>query len=155
MTIYRIFLLGFLSVCSGLFSVNVDAVERHGRLLQATKQSTTSITKSRQRHTKTASYKAVTISKPASKNEQSDLEKNDELEKPLDLSIPFADIDQSDRSAELNTDSTFQKANIFATENKKKSRPLQLNGRFIMSPEQESEKLKSADGAGIVINLKP
>lgn len=155
MTIYRIFLLGFLSVCSGLFSVNVDAVERRGRLLQAAKQSTTSIAKSRQRHTKTANNKAVAISKPASKNEQSDLAKKDDLEKPLDLSIPFADIDKSDRSAELNTDSAFQKANIFATENKKKSRPLQLNGRFIMSPEQESEKLKSADGAGIVINLKP
>jgi hypothetical protein len=154
MTIYRIFLLGLLSVCSGFFSVNVDAVERHGRL-HATKNSTTSITKSRQRHTKTAVNKAVAISKPASENEESDLAKKDGLEKPLDLSIPFADIDKSDRSTELNTDSSFQKTNIFANDNKKTNRPLQLNGRFIMSPEPESEKLKSADGAGIVINLKP
>jgi hypothetical protein len=154
MAIYRILLLSFLLVCSCLFSVNVNAVERHSPL-KVTKQSTRSAPTSPQKHAKTAVKKSIASSKPVREIKNSELAKKEEIEKPLDLTIPFADIDQSDRTAELNADNSLQKTNIFAAENKKKSRPIQLNGRFIMSPEPEAEKLKSADGAGIVINLKP
>ena len=38
--------------------------------------------------------------------------------------------------------------------NKSISRKIELQGRFIMSQEPEIEKTKSADGAGIVINIR-
>jgi hypothetical protein len=78
-----------------------------------------------------------------------------ELQRPLDLSIPYSDVDKSDRLNELDTDMSIQNANIFADDNNKKTRPVQINGKLLMSPEPEVEKQKSADGAGIVINLKP
>jgi predicted choloylglycine hydrolase len=94
----------------------------------------------------------------AAKQENASHESEDaslsELQRPLDLSIPYADVDKSDRLHELDTD-TSSKANIFAGDNRKKTRPVQIDGKLLMSPEPEVEKQKSADGAGIVINLKP
>ena len=80
--------------------------------------------------------------------------KSKEFEKPLDLSVPF----KNSESADLNNvqKSTTQNlvAYTLASETKEKPGPLELNGRFLMSPEPEVEKRKSVDGAGIVINLK-
>ncbi|MDD5322697.1 MAG: hypothetical protein PHD43_19210 [Methylococcales bacterium] len=78
-----------------------------------------------------------------------------ELQKPLDLSIPYKDPENADLKIKQNTPAKSPETNIFATETIKKSQPLQLNGGLLMSPEPEAEKRKSIDGAGIVINIKP
>ena len=75
--------------------------------------------------------------------------------KPLDLSVPFTDTVKNGSALDQDEESNEQKASIFANENKKKTLPVQVNGRLLMSAEPEAEKQKSADGAGIVINLKP
>ena len=80
--------------------------------------------------------------------------KRDELEKPLDLSVPDKDIENADRVMEQKLATQSQESSIFATEPGKKARPIELNGNFLMSPEPEAEKRKSVDGAGIVINIK-
>jgi|GEM_PF-1292543 hypothetical protein len=75
--------------------------------------------------------------------------------KVLDLSAPYRDYDLADRATELHADSYFQKTNIFSNTARKRTLPVQFDGRLLMSPEPEVEKRKSADGAGIVINLQP
>jgi hypothetical protein len=76
-----------------------------------------------------------------------------ELEKPLDLSLPYKIPENTDLKIKPNTAS--QPSNIFTPETKKKTQPLQLNGNLLMSPEPEAGKQKSVDGAGIIINIKP
>jgi hypothetical protein len=79
-----------------------------------------------------------------------------EPQKPLDLSVPFADPEKDDIPLNpKNAENQNQQTNIFASDNKKKTRPVQVGGRLLMSPEPEVEKQKSTDGAGIVIDLKP
>jgi hypothetical protein len=78
-----------------------------------------------------------------------------ELEKPLDLSVPFNHTENADLKIEQKSATQNRVNNIFAPETKKKRRPLEVDGDFLMSPEPEAEKQKSVDGAGIVIKLKP
>lgn len=78
-----------------------------------------------------------------------------ELQKPLDLSIPYKDTENAEPKTKKNTPAQNPDANIFTPETIKRTRSLQLNGDFLMSPEPEAEKRKSVDGAGIVINIKP
>jgi hypothetical protein len=80
--------------------------------------------------------------------------KSDEFDKPLDLSVPFKNPENADLNDEQKSTTQNLVANTLASETKKKPGPLELNGRFLMSPEPEVEKRKSVDGAGIVINLK-
>lgn len=80
--------------------------------------------------------------------------------KPLDLSVSFKAIENGGGNTAAITPSpdktsTNAMANLFAPEPKKTTRPLQLKGDLLMSPEPEAEKRKSVDGAGIVINVKP
>jgi hypothetical protein len=70
------------------------------------------------------------------------------LQKSLDLSIPFGTSENSELNAQRES------ANIFANEAKTKSRPLDLHGQMLMSPEPEVGKQKTTDGAGLVITLK-
>ena len=79
---------------------------------------------------------------------------NNEFERPLDLSIPFKTTETTDLKVEKKSTTQGREANIFASETKKVPRKLELDGDFLMSPEPEAEKLKSVDGAGIVIKLK-
>ncbi|NOT11183.1 MAG: hypothetical protein HOP23_05025 [Methylococcaceae bacterium] len=102
---------------------------------------------------KTQKNKKISAANPVKKADEANTVKFSEVQKPLDLSVPFTEVDKSDRLIEQNTERSDQ--NYFASDNKKKNRPLQVDGRLLMSPEQESEKQKSADGAGIVIHLKP
>lgn len=79
-----------------------------------------------------------------------------ELQKTLDLSIPFK-VKTSENTwlkTEQNRFSQREAANLFATEKQKKPGPLDLDGQMLMSQEPEMDKRKSFDGAGIVINLK-
>ena len=78
----------------------------------------------------------------------------DELYKPLDLSVPFTDQDSLDSLKEQSLGQT-PALNLFDNKTKKPSRPLELKGGFLMSPEPEMEKKKTVDGAGISINVKP
>jgi hypothetical protein len=87
-------------------------------------------------------------------DEKNTAERN-ELEKPLDLSVPFRDSENADLKIEQKSSDQSQVNNIFAPETKKKPRSLELDGNFLMSPEPEVEKRKSVDGAGIIIKLKP
>ena len=80
--------------------------------------------------------------------------KSNEFEKPLDLSVPFKNSENADLNDAQTSTTQNLVANTLASETKKKPGPLELNGRFLMSPEPEVEKRKSVDGAGIVINLK-
>jgi hypothetical protein len=48
-----------------------------------------------------------------------------------------------------------QPINIFSPRPKNRNRAVRLDGTVIMTPEQEVEKLKTFDGAGIAIHVKP
>lgn len=93
--------------------------------------------------------KKVKLSKQK-KNQHLRVNADAELQKSLDLSIPFTDAllttEQNQRTQQETT-------NIFTVE-KKKPRPVDLAGQMIMSQEPEADKRKSVDGAAIVINLK-
>lgn len=78
-----------------------------------------------------------------------------ELNKSLDLSIPYKALENASLKIKQNTTAQSPEPNIFTLETLKKSQPLQLKGNFLMSPEPETGKQKSVDGAGIIINLKP
>jgi hypothetical protein len=71
-----------------------------------------------------------------------------ELQKPLDLSIPFEVIDSTGQKSEKNAAAQ----NLFTA---RKQRTLQLNGGAVMTQEPEGEKQQSVDGAGIIFSLKP
>jgi hypothetical protein len=79
----------------------------------------------------------------------------DEFDKPLDLSVPFKGLENSFLKAEKRSAEQSRGTNIFASDSKNKSRPLELDGDFLMTPYPEAGKQKSVDGAGIVIKLKP
>ena len=76
-----------------------------------------------------------------------------ELESPLDLSVPFKGVENG--NLEKRSTALGETANIFSTEIQKNTRPLELEGGLLMSPEPQAEKRKSVDGAGISINIKP
>lgn len=79
----------------------------------------------------------------------------DEFEKPLDLTVPFKGSENSLLKMEKKSTAQSRVTNIFAADSKNKSRPLELDGDFVMTPYPESGKQQSVDGAGIVIKLKP
>ena len=81
--------------------------------------------------------------------------RHNEFEKPLDLSVPFKVSENTNFKIEKKSAAQSRVTNIFASDSKNKSRPLELDGDFLMTPYPESGKLKSVDGAGIVIKLKP
>jgi hypothetical protein len=77
------------------------------------------------------------------------------IEKILDLSIPFSNSKDADSLIELQRVGQRKFLDFFDTKTKKESRHIELDGDFLMSPEPQGEKLKSVDGAGLIINLKP
>ncbi len=81
--------------------------------------------------------------------------KGTEIEKILDLSIPFSNSKDADSLIELQRVGQRKSLDFFDTKTKKESRHIELDGDFLMSPEPQGEKLKSVDGAGLIINLKP
>lgn len=97
---------------------------------------------------------SVEVTNAAIDDEKNTTERS-EFEKPLDLSVPYKDSENADLKIQQKSATQSRMTNIFASETNKKTRPLELDGDFLMSPEPEKEKLKSVDGAGIVIKLKP
>ena len=156
MTIYRIFLLGFLTVewvfLSGLNQV-VDndisteetqktelelksiEIENNTPKLPETGQENV---KGRVKLVKTNPQKAqqttikTTDSAGAVSNSPT---KGDELEKPLDLSLPYVDSENAELKKEQKPAAQSGVSNNFFPETKKKVRSLELDGDFLMSPE--------------------
>lgn len=89
--------------------------------------------------------------KPAAAKVKSPLLIEQQKVPQLDLSLPFKDVDPNAVPFEPLPIET----NIFAPDLQKKPQQLQLDGQFIKFPDPETEKRKSVDGAGIVINIKP
>jgi hypothetical protein len=133
MTKYQIFLLSFATV-SWVFLSGLNMAVDNDRLVLEN-----------QKTSKEAETHVTDNNKPI---------KRDELEKPLDLSVPEKNFENADRLMEQRPATQSLDTPIFAPETQKKARPIELNGNFLMSPEPEAEKLKSVDGAGIVIKLK-
>jgi hypothetical protein len=76
-----------------------------------------------------------------------------EFQKMLDLSIPFNASENAWLKTEQNKIAQKESSTIFIN-GKKKSQPIHLDGKMLMSQEPEVDKQKSLDGAGIVIILK-
>ena len=173
MTNYRMFLLGFLTVSwvflSGLskpFDNDISTVETQKTEVELksieTENNTRKLleTKQVQADSKVKSVKAepkITILKAKDAGVTGDINpvKQNEPEKPLDLSVPFNNPENTDLKIEQKSATQNRVTNIFAPETKKKPRPLEVDGDFLMSPEPEAGKQKSVDGAGFVIKLKP
>lgn len=176
MTNYRIFLLSFLTVSwvflSGLnrpiendisteetqkteAELKSIEAENNTRKLPEIKQTkANSRIKSARANPQNTKQTTINASAPDVADDNNPIQHN-ELEKPLDLSIPFKNHESAVLKFEQKSAVQSQETNIFAPETKKKPRPLELDGDFLMSPEPEVEKQKSVDGAGIVIKLKP
>jgi hypothetical protein len=177
MTNYRIFLLSFLTVSwiflSGLkepVDSDIPAVEEQKTAAELESFETERIPRLQEaKRMKSKSNVEPVIARPQ-KAEQTTIKatasdladdnnsvKRNEFEKPLDLSVPFKDkaAENADLKVEQKPAAQNRAPNIFAPDAKKKPRPLEVDSRFLMSPEPEAEKQKSVDGAGIVIKLKP
>lgn len=73
--------------------------------------------------------------------------------KSLDLKVPLSDI--SFENAPENLSAVHNGVlDAVANNSLPKTRALELKGRVIVTQEQEAEKSNSADGAGILINLR-
>jgi len=156
MTNYRIFLLSFLTVSwiflSGLnkpVDNDMSTVEK-----QKTEAELKSVNTKNTRETQKRNQTTIKVADASVGDENIPIIRN-EFEKHLDLSVPFKDSENADMEIEQNSAAQTRMNNIFAPETKKKHQPLELDSGFLMSPEPEAGKLKSVDGAGIVIKLKP
>ena len=84
----------------------------------------------------------------------SEQQKLEQEKKPLDLSVPNQiNLDAQREVKPLDT--ATEQTNLFPSKKQKRdSQPLQIKGQVFKTQDQETEKRKSFDGAGIVINLK-
>jgi hypothetical protein len=78
-----------------------------------------------------------------------------DVHKPLDLDVPFKDLDNSNVTRQINSVNSNTESGLFTENNQTKQRALQVKGEFVMSQDPEAGKKKTADGAAIVINLRP
>jgi hypothetical protein len=74
-------------------------------------------------------------------------------QKPLDLTVPISGIRLQAEPEALTLVQQSTAQGELTTGNK--NRAIELKGNVIMSQEPEAGKIKSADGAGIMINLHP
>jgi uncharacterized protein YydD (DUF2326 family) len=75
-----------------------------------------------------------------------------EVKKPLDLSVPQRELSfQGAQETITLVENASPQSQATAFE--RKVRALELQGNVIMTQEQEAGKTRSADGAGIMINL--
>jgi hypothetical protein len=72
--------------------------------------------------------------------------------KSLDLTVPSRNVSFEEAPEKLATGQGGQTDSL-TIDSTGKPRVIDLNGHFIMSQEPEAGKMKSADGAGIMINL--
>jgi hypothetical protein len=75
--------------------------------------------------------------------------------KPLDLTVPFTTSAEKYYSDQAYTDKVLvQKPGIFDQQQASKTKTLELDGHVLMTQEQEVEKRRTLDGAGIMINVR-
>ncbi len=159
MNMHRLFLLGFVTASLVLLTgfekggVNNDLppAEQQAASIEVKKvqtKSKESLIKSTQKKKQNKQKSVSVLSVKNSAAEEA------ELQKPLDLSMPFKDSEHVWPTIERNRAAKGELLNMFASEKKKKPRSLYLDGQMLMSQEPEVDKQKSVDGAGIVINLK-
>lgn len=75
--------------------------------------------------------------------------------KPLDLSLPLREVGFQEAASDAAMIQTrYSGLSGDNAVSQSKTRSLELKGNVIMSQEPEAEKAKSADGAGIIINLR-
>lgn len=146
---YRLFLLGFMTA-SLIF---LTGFEKSGVNTSPAEQQTSSseVKKNQYRSGKPGS---VNSKQKSIKHKRTSVPGDLDLQKSLDLSIPLNESETAGLTIEQNRVDQGDLSNLFATEKKKKPRPLYLDGQILMSQELEVDKKKSLDGAGIVINLK-
>ncbi|MDP1665629.1 MAG: hypothetical protein Q8L79_10950 [Methylobacter sp.] len=156
---YRLFIVGFVTA-SFILLTGFEKTGANHALPPAEKKTASNELKKVQSNSKES---VVKLKKKKTKNQQKAVlvpsAKNSaaeevELQKPLDLSMPFKDSESAWLTIEKNKAAQGESLNIFASEKKKKQRSLGLDGQMLMSQEPEGDKQKSLDGAGIVINLK-
>ncbi len=149
MKLQRIFLSGFLAVSCVFLSGYIEAAESHRPAVTKQKPVVEVTLRNNTKFVKTNLQKSAIIA------DNDSLAKQGGLQKPLDISIPHMDIEENGSVTGQNTGTQDQETNIFASENKNKTRSVQVDGRLLTSQDPEGEKLKSTEGAGIVINIKP
>lgn len=144
---YRLFLLAFVTasffLLTGFEKSDADNVPLTETQTASVNVKKVQFSTSKSKHKKTKHKQSVPNANEAA-----------ELQKSLDLTIPFKDSGNAWQKTEQNRVSQVEPSNMFAIEKKKKRRPVDLNGQMLMSQEPEVDKQKSLDGAGIVINLK-
>ncbi|WP_024297464.1 hypothetical protein [Methylomicrobium lacus] len=148
MKIQRIFLSAFLAASCVFLSDYIEAEESHSSAVTKQKPVVEVTIRNNTKSVKTNQKKSTSV---AGKN---DLAKQSGPQKPLNLSITHAYVEESGPLTGQNTGIQAKETNIFAGE-KKMTRPMQLNGRLLTSQEPEVEKQKLTEGVGIVINIKP
>ena len=151
---YRLFLLAFAAAAVVLLSgfknpgvKNVPVAKKQSASIGVQKTQP----QSEQRPVNSKQKKAPSKQRPPSAPRTTE---SAELQKSLDLSVPFKVPENPWLKTEQNRIAQIESSNMFATEKKKKPRPLYLDGQMLMSQEPEVDKKKSLDGAGIIINLK-
>jgi hypothetical protein len=93
--------------------------------------------------------------KHLSNNDKSTKNKHSSVEvkqQPLDLTVPERKVsfNEPSESLAISEDSALD---VLADSNQNKNKAIELHGHVIMTQEPEAGKIKSADGAGIMINL--
>jgi len=146
---YRLFLLGFVTVSlvllTGYGKTGVNNPSPTGRQSESVQIKKESPVNSKQKKAKNKRLLEAARNSAA---------EDAELQKALDLSIPFKDTENAWLNVEQSPVSQEDAANVFIAEQKKKLRSVDLNDQMLMSQEPEMDKRKSLDGAAIVINLK-
>ena len=155
MKIDRIFFLCFLASVWLFLSAFKDLVEKDGLVLQG--QDVTVKSNFYEIEQAQVTKKILKVKADVKIKESVDDAsiKGTGMEKILDLSIPFSNSKDADSLIELQRIGQKKSPDFFDTKTKKEARHIELDGDFLMSPEPQGEKLKSVDGAGLVINLKP
>jgi len=171
MTNYRLFLFNFLAVIWFLLSgfnkpadIDMSALETRKtevelKLIEAENSNRKGLQTSQVKEKENimavnASPQKTTIKAiDGSSTDLKNATKGDDFEVPLDLSVSYKESENTDIQNEQKSSTQSRVTNIFATDAKIKPRSLELKGDFLMTPEPQAEKLKSLDGAGIIIKL--
>lgn len=128
MKIPRIFLSVFLAVPCIFISGHIEAEDSH-KPVMAKQKPVVEVKKRNNTKSVKTNQKKVTIkqkpgtAKSAKVTGKSGLAEQNGVQKPLDLSIPYTDVDKNNQLTEQNTAIQDQETNIFASENKKKDAP--------------------------------
>jgi hypothetical protein len=152
---YRLFLLSFVTVAFVFLSgferpddTNAFPVEKQRALI--TKKEAQSMSKEDSVKTK----QKKTKNKPSVQSVKNNAHGDAELQKTLDISIPFEASENTGLKVGKNRRIPRESVSLFTAEKREKSKPVYLNGQMLMSQEPEMDKQKTLDGAGIVFTLK-